>query len=108
MTAANESSGKTYRTVEIELPCLGKQVIGPTNLPEAGHLVDESKGGFRALARQPQEFLPQSYIGGLPTGFGYPPSASNNDLPPSSQIRAPLKQVIDLTCDNDGEVIIPR
>jgi hypothetical protein len=74
-TAAETSSGKTYRTVEIDSPYLGKRVIGPTKVPEACHLVDESKGGFRALARQPQRFLPQSYIGQAPVGSAHPLSA---------------------------------
>jgi hypothetical protein len=70
--AAETSSGKIYRTVEIGSPHLGKRVIGPTNVPEACHLVDESKGGFRALQRQPQGFLPQSYIGQAPAGSAHP------------------------------------
>ena len=79
-TAAEKPSGKTYRTVEIDSPYLGKRVIGPTKVPEARHLIDESKGGFRAMARQPQVFLPQRYGGGAPSGFGHLPSASRADL----------------------------
>lgn len=75
--ATEKSSGKTYRTVEIESPCLGKRVIGPTKEPEPHHLVDESKGGFRALGRQAEQFLQQSYTGGAPEGFGPPPSSSH-------------------------------
>jgi hypothetical protein len=78
LTMANEkSSGKTYRNVEIESPYLGKRVIGPTKEPEPHHLVGESNGGFRALARQPEQFLPQSYTGGPPERFSRPPSPSH-------------------------------
>ena len=80
VTAAEQMSGKTYRTVEIESPYLGKRGIGPTTVPEARYLIDETKGGFRALARQPQGFLPQGYVGEAPSGFGHPPSASRPGL----------------------------
>ena len=79
-TATEKLSGKTYRTVEIDSPYLSKRVIGPTKTPEARHLIDESKGGFRALARQPEGFRPQGYNGGPPLGFGHPPSASRPGL----------------------------
>jgi hypothetical protein len=76
-TAAEKSSGKTYRTVEIESPYFGKRAIGPTKEPEPHHLVDESKGGFRALSRQREQSPQQSYAGGPPEGFGPPPSPSH-------------------------------
>jgi hypothetical protein len=63
--ATEKSSGKTYRNVEIESPYLGKRVIGPTKEPEPHHLVNESKGGFRALARQAERFFHKSYTGGV-------------------------------------------
>ena len=80
VTAAVQMSRKTYRTVEVESPYLSKRVIGPTLVPEARHLVDETKGGFRALARQLQGFLPQGYGGAAPRGFGHPVSASRPGL----------------------------
>jgi hypothetical protein len=64
-----KSSGKTHRNVEIESPYPGKRVIGPTKEPEPHHLVSESRGGFRALARQAERFLPRGYTGGASWGF---------------------------------------
>jgi hypothetical protein len=78
--ATEKSSGKTYRNIEIESPYLGKPVIRPTKEPEPHHLVDESKGGFRALARQAEQLLPQSYTGGSPGGFGRPPLSSHPSI----------------------------
>jgi hypothetical protein len=71
-----KSSGKTHRNVEIKSPYLDKRAIGPTKEPEPRHLVGESKGGFRALLRQAERFLPQSYTGGPLEGFGPLPSPS--------------------------------